>query len=62
MGNIYSPEKVAGFANFEQDLLTDLIPYVEKHYPTLTNRESRALAGLSMGGGQSLDFGLGNPR
>ncbi|TDN38724.1 esterase [Hymenobacter sp. UV11] len=60
VGNIYSPEKVAGFANFEQDLLTDLIPYVEKHYPALTNRESRALAGLSMGGGQSLDFGLGN--
>jgi len=60
IGNIYDKEKVAGFANFEQDLLTDLIPYVEKHYPALTNRENRALAGLSMGGGQSLNFGLGN--
>ncbi|MFC7669503.1 alpha/beta hydrolase [Hymenobacter humi] len=60
VGNIYGPEKVAAFANFEKDLLTDLIPYVEKHYPALTNRENRALAGLSMGGGQSLNFGLGN--
>jgi enterochelin esterase-like enzyme len=60
IGNIYGPDKVAAFANFEQDLLTDLIPYVEKNYPALTNRENRALAGLSMGGGQSLNFGLGN--
>jgi enterochelin esterase-like enzyme len=60
IGNIYDKEKVAGFANFEKDLLTDLIPYIEKNYPALTNRESRALAGLSMGGGQSLNFGLGN--
>ncbi|OGX83167.1 alpha/beta hydrolase [Hymenobacter coccineus] len=60
VGNIYSPEKVAGFANFEQDLLTDLIPYIEKTYKPLTTRENRAIAGLSMGGGQSLDFGLGN--
>jgi enterochelin esterase-like enzyme len=60
IGNIYDKEKVAGFANFEQDLLTDLIPYIEKNYPALTNRENRAVAGLSMGGGQSLNFGLGN--
>jgi enterochelin esterase-like enzyme len=60
IGNIYGPDKVAAFANFEKDLLTDLVPYVEKHYPALTNRENRAIAGLSMGGGQSLDFGLGN--
>jgi enterochelin esterase-like enzyme len=60
IGNIYGPDKVAAFANFEQDLLRDLIPYVEKHYPALTNRENRAIAGLSMGGGQSLNFGLGN--
>ena len=60
VGNIYGPDKVAAFANFEKDLLTDLIPYIEKNYPALTNRDSRALAGLSMGGGQSLNFGLGN--
>src|SRR5207248_11484789 len=48
------------FAAFEKDLLTDLIPFVEKTYPVKSDRESRAIAGLSMGGGQALNFGLGN--
>ncbi len=59
-GNIMAPDKVAAFATFEKDLLNDLIPFIEKKYSTLTDRESRAIAGLSMGGGQSLNFGLGN--
>ncbi|TRX22293.1 alpha/beta hydrolase-fold protein [Flavobacterium franklandianum] len=59
-GNIMAPDKVQGFANFERDLLDDLIPYIEKKYPVLKDRENRAIAGLSMGGGQSLNFGLGN--
>lgn len=46
------------FAKFEQDLLNDVIPFVESKYSTKSDRENRALAGLSMGGGQSLDFGL----
>jgi enterochelin esterase-like enzyme len=46
------------FAVFERDLLEDVIPAIESRYSTLTNRENRALAGLSMGGGQSLNFGL----
>src|SRR3954454_20556110 len=48
------------FAAFEDDLLKDLIPFVEKTYAVKADRESRALAGLSMGGGQSLNFGLNN--
>src|SRR5688500_12506925 len=48
------------FAKFEQDLLQDLIPFIESKYSVKTDREHRALAGLSMGGGQSLNFGLGN--
>jgi enterochelin esterase-like enzyme len=59
-GNVFDSAKVRAFATFEKDLLNDLIPYVEKKYPVLGNRESRAIAGLSMGGGQSLNFGLGN--
>ena len=43
---------------FENDLLRDIIPYIESHYPVYTDREHRALAGLSMGGGQSLNIGL----
>jgi len=43
---------------FENDLLQDIIPYVESHYSVYTDREHRALAGLSMGGGQTLNIGL----
>ncbi|QDT15563.1 alpha/beta hydrolase [Alienimonas californiensis] len=46
------------FAVFERDLLDDVIPAIESRYSVKTDRESRALAGLSMGGGQSLNFGL----
>lgn len=60
IGNIYDRERVQAFADFEKDLLLDLIPYVEQHYPVLKDRSQRAIAGLSMGGGQSLNFGLGN--
>src|SRR5678815_1302441 len=59
-GNVFDSLKVQAFANFEKDLLNDLIPFIEKNYPVLTDREHRAIAGLSMGGGQSLNFGLGN--
>jgi enterochelin esterase-like enzyme len=48
------------FAKFEQDLLKDLIPFVESKYSAKRDRTDRALAGLSMGGGQALNFGLGN--
>lgn len=60
IGNIMAPDKVQAFATFEQDLLNDLIPFIEKKYPVAGDREHRAIAGLSMGGGQSLNFGLGN--
>ncbi|MFC5283013.1 alpha/beta hydrolase [Pedobacter alpinus] len=59
-GNIMAKDKVEAFATFEQDLLNDLIPFVEKTYSVYKDREHRAIAGLSMGGGQSLNFGLGN--
>jgi enterochelin esterase-like enzyme len=59
-GNIFDSAKVQAFATFEKDLLNDLIPFIEKKYSVYTDREHRAIAGLSMGGGQSLNFGLGN--
>ena len=58
--NMMSPDRVQAFATFEKDLLNDLIPFIEKKYPVIKDREYRAIAGLSMGGGQSLNFGLGN--
>jgi enterochelin esterase-like enzyme len=48
------------FGKFDQDLLGSLIPFIESKYSVKRDRENRALAGLSMGGGQSLNFGLGN--
>ncbi len=48
------------FANnpFEQILLTELIPMVDANYRTIADRDHRAMAGLSMGGGQTLAIGL----
>jgi enterochelin esterase-like enzyme len=48
------------FGAFDKDLLGSLIPFVEARYSVKPVRQNRALAGLSMGGGQSLNFGLGN--
>jgi enterochelin esterase-like enzyme len=45
---------------FGEDLMGDIIPYVDGHYRTLATRDKRALAGLSMGGLQVLWFGLPN--
>ncbi|MEJ5169452.1 MAG: alpha/beta hydrolase-fold protein [Fimbriimonadales bacterium] len=51
---------VAGdFARFEKDLAEDLLPAIEAKYSVRRDREGRAIAGLSMGGGQALGVGLG---
>jgi len=50
-------EKGRGSA-FANDLLKDVIPHVESHYSVKADREHRAIAGLSMGAGQSLNIGL----
>jgi enterochelin esterase-like enzyme len=58
-GNVFA--SAPAFAVFEQDLLDDVIPAIESKYSVLTDRDNRALAGLSMGGGQALNFGFANP-
>ncbi len=55
-GNVFA--SAPAFAAFEKDLLEDVIPAIESKYSVQADREHRALAGLSMGGGQSLNFGL----
>ncbi|TWU03006.1 PVC-type heme-binding CxxCH protein [Stieleria varia] len=57
-GNVMA--SAPAFAVFERDLLDDVIPAIESKYSVAANREHRAIAGLSMGGGQSFNFGLGN--
>jgi enterochelin esterase-like enzyme len=56
--NLFTPAHSQEFADFEKDLFGDVIPSIDARYTTLADREHRALAGLSMGGGQALNFGL----
>jgi len=51
---------IGRYEAFEKDLIEDAIPYVQKSYRVSADRKDRAIAGLSMGGGQSLTVGLGN--
>jgi enterochelin esterase-like enzyme len=46
---------------FAVDMIGDLIPQIESRYPVMADREHRAIAGLSMGGGQSFAIGLTHP-
>lgn len=52
-----SPE---GIETLGKELFTDVIPFVEKHYRVAPGRANRAIAGLSMGGGQAFTIGLKN--
>ena len=45
---------------YHEDLVKEIIPFVEAKYSVLADREHRAIAGMSMGGGQSLNIGLTN--
>ena len=51
-----------GFGNdvFSNDLVKDLMPYVESHYRTINDRDHRAIGGFSRGGNQGLSCGLLN--
>ena len=44
--------------DFEKDLLENIIPFTQANYRVYTDRDHRAIAGLSMGGGQTLQIGL----
>lgn len=44
-----------------KSVVDDLVPYVDQNFRTVPTSASRAVAGLSMGGGQALFIGLNNP-
>ena len=46
---------------FEEHLVKDVVPFIEKNYRTLTGKENRAIAGLSMGGGHTQTITNNNP-
>jgi enterochelin esterase-like enzyme len=58
MGDLF--KHAPSFSIFERDLLDDVIPNIEARFSVASDREHRAIAGLSMGGGQALNFGLGH--
>lgn len=58
-GNVFGT--APAFGEFDKDLLGSVIPFIDANYSTHADVKHRALAGLSMGGGQSLNFGLAHP-
>ena len=50
-----------GMQTFRSELIDNIIPFVEKNYRVKKDRKSRAMCGLSMGGGQSFYIGLRSP-
>jgi enterochelin esterase family protein len=52
------PGEPAPRDEFADDFVTDIMPYVESHYRVFTDRAHRAMAGLSMGGGQTLNISM----
>jgi len=50
-----------GMQTFRSEMIENIIPFVEKTYRVKKDRKSRAMCGLSMGGGQSFYIGLRDP-
>lgn len=59
--DIFTLEHFQAFDNFINDLSKDLMPYIEENYSVKTGRENTAIAGLSMGGRESLYIGFSMP-
>ena len=59
--NIFGEESIKAFDNFINDLRDDLMPFIKKNYKVSEKRSDTAVAGLSMGGRESLYIGLSMP-
>lgn len=58
---VFGPVNIAAFDNFINDLRDDLMPFIRKNFSIKTDRENTAIAGLSMGGRESLFIGFTMP-
>lgn len=56
----YGNVRPAPMPDFTKDVINDIIPFIEKSYPVLAGSANRAIAGFSVGGGQTLNIGLTN--
>ena len=57
--SVPSYQRLAG--KFEEHLVKDVVPFIEKNYRTLTGKDNRAIAGLSMGGAHTQTITNNNP-
>lgn len=56
----YGNVRPSPMPDFTKDVINDVIPFIETNYPVLTDSKNRAVAGFSVGGGQTLNIGLTN--
>jgi enterochelin esterase-like enzyme len=59
--NVAAPGMAFSYGAFEKSLVNDLIPFIESVYRVNSNKENRAITGLSMGGMHSFNTTLNNP-
>jgi enterochelin esterase-like enzyme len=56
----YGNVRPAAMPDFTKDMMNDIIPFIENNYPVIKESKGRAIAGFSVGGGQTLNIGLTN--
>jgi enterochelin esterase-like enzyme len=56
----YGNVRPSPMEDFTKDVVNDILPFIEKAYPVYTDSKNRAVAGFSVGGGQTLNIGLTN--
>lgn len=56
----YGNVRPAPMPDFTKDVVNDVIPFIEANYPVKAGSENRAVAGFSVGGGQTLNIGFTN--
>ncbi|HEX6170838.1 MAG TPA: alpha/beta hydrolase-fold protein [Chitinophagaceae bacterium] len=54
----YGNVRPAPMPDFTKEVINDIIPFIESNYPVLKNSNGRAIAGFSVGGGQTLNIGF----
>lgn len=59
--NIFSSENFDYYDKFREELINNLMPYMEENYSIKTGRENTAVAGFSMGGMEALYIGISRP-
>ncbi|MGM9511976.1 alpha/beta hydrolase [Larkinella sp. GY13] len=57
----YGNVRPAPMPDFTKDMVNDIVPFIEANYPVGKDSKSRAVAGFSVGGGQTLNIGLTHP-